>query len=335
MRIGISFVDLAMGGAQTFLVQLAGGLSGRGHSVIYYLYANRQDPLHANPTLLDTIDQTADQVKRPGDLLSSAVIQLDGYHSLRRKLPYYRNFSRCVETYHSLYSLRRSGPVYAPHRVAVSRSILQKVKGDAWMIPTGIPMPPPCPQTEKNFDIAILGRIHPVKQHLLFLQACENVFHRKGSLRVLLIGGHPKSSPYQEKVDARIRELRDLGVEVHLTGDVVYSSVFHWLCQSRLLMITSKSEGFGRMAVEGMASNLPIVSNPVGGLTEIVEDGKTGYFAKRDDPDSFADFALRMLDDPRHSSQLGNAGRKAVEERYSLATVLDAYEMLYSEIANQ
>lgn len=335
MRIGFSFVDLAMGGAQTFLVQLASGLAGRGHAIFYYLYAEKQDRMHANPSLLNAISLTAEPVNRPGELLSCQVIQLDGYHSIRRKLPYMRKFNRCVETYHSRYSLRRSGPIYPPHRVAVSQAILERIRGRGNLIPTGIPLPEPCPNQEKEFDIAILGRIHPVKQHLLFLQACEKVFQQRGALRVAIIGGHPKTGPYQETVDRQIQRLREDGLQIHLSGNVDYSEVFTWLCKSRLLMVTSESEGFGRMAVEAMACGLPVIANPVGGLLEIIEQGQSGFFAEKDNPESFASLGSQLLDQPTLATKLGNYGREVAEKRFSLEAVLNAYEELYRKIANQ
>ena len=135
-----------------FLVQLAAGLASRGHSIRYYLYAKQQDTVHANPSLLKAINLAAEQAYRPADLLSCQVIQLDGYHSIRRKLPYFRKFNHCVETYHSLYSLRRSGPIYTPHRVALSQSILERIKGNASLIHSGIPIPAPCLQQEKEYE---------------------------------------------------------------------------------------------------------------------------------------------------------------------------------------
>lgn len=335
MRIGFSFVDLAMGGAQTFLVQLANGLARRGHAIFYYLYAEKQDRMHTNPSLLNAISLAAEPVKRPGGLLSCQVIQLDGYHSIRRKLPYMRKFNRCVETYHSRYSLRRSGPIYPNHRVAVSQVMLEMIHGRGTLIPTGIPIPEPCVDQEKEFDLAILGRIHPVKQHLLFLQACEKIFQQRGALQVAIIGGHPKSGPYQETVDRQILKLRETGLQIHLSGDIDYSSVFTWLCKSRLLMVTSKSEGFGRMAVEAMACGLPVIANPVGGLLEIIDQDQSGYFAAKNDPESFASLGLRLLDQPRLARKLGNYGREVAEKRFSLEAVILAYEKLYRKIANQ
>jgi len=334
LRIGFSFVDLALGGAQAFLVQLAQGLSERGHNLSYFLYARRDDPSHTSPALLSPLQAIAKPVPRPQDLLSCDVIQLDGYHSLLRKLPYLLHLDRCVETFHSAYSVRRSGPVYASHRVAISRAVQAKLKLPAHLIYYGIDLPPVPPDHQRQFDVAILGRVHPVKGHLLFLQVSELLYRRRGHLQALILGGFPKAGPYQRQVEAEIVRLRTAGLEIHFTGDVSPDEVPAWLAQVKILLVTSQSEGFGRMAMEALASRTPVVANPVGGLLEIIQEGETGFFAHRDDPASFAGIATRLLDDPNLRQRLGERGRLDVAERFSLAAMLDAYEGLYSNVAN-
>jgi len=333
MKLGLSLVDLAMGGAQNLMLQLAQGMRARGHEVCYYLYARRDDPLHAAPALLEALDAVAQPLARPADLLACDVIQLDGYHNLRRKLPYLLHLRRCVETFHSQYSLRRSGPLYARARVAVSKEVQRLIPGESTLIYSGIPLPALKPHESPRFDAAILGRIHPVKGHLLFLKACEQLYRRRGSLSALLIGGHPGASDYQQAVDAEVERLRRLGLQIEMAGDVPPAEVYGWLQQARLLLVTSESEGFGRMAIEALACGLPVIANPVGGLLEIVQDGSTGYLARKDDPASFAELASRLLDDPVRRMEMGRRGRRDVEERFSQKAMLDSYEIVYRRIA--
>jgi glycosyltransferase involved in cell wall biosynthesis len=333
LRIGFSFVDLALGGAQAFLVQLAQGLSGRGHNLSYFLYARRDDPSHTNPALLSHLQTIASPVRRPRDLLSCDVIQLDGYHSLLRKMPYLLHLDRCVETFHSAYSLRRSGPLYVSHRVAVSRAVQTELKLPSHLIYQGIDLPPAPPDNQRQYDVAILGRVHPVKGHLIFLQACELLYRQRGHLQALILGGFPKAGRYQQQIEAEIARLRAAGLGIHFAGDVSPSEVPAWLAQVKILLVPSQSEGFGRMAMEAMACRTPVVANPVGGLLEIVQEGQTGFFANRDEPASFAEIAGHLLDDLNLLNRLGESGRLYIAEHFSLAAMLDAYEELYSNIA--
>lgn len=332
MNIGFSFVDLAVGGAQTFLVQLAQGLAQRGHALTYYLGSDLADPVHTAPSLLSGLNVVATAVAHPRDLLSCDVIQLDGYHSLRRKLPYLPAWRRCVETYHSVYSVRRSGPIYVPHRVAISQAVQMMLKRPSHLIYYGFPMPL-LSDGNRPFDVAILGRIHPVKQHGLFLQVCRNLYQQRGQLTALLIGGHPQAGSYQAQIDAEVARLRQLGLDIHMTGDVPATAVFDWLAQTKLLLVTSASEGFGRMAVEALACGVPVIANPVGGLLEIVQHGQNGFLAQANDAESFTEFTGRLLNNEILRYQLGQQGRQDAESRFSLAAMVTAYETYYQQVA--
>ncbi len=332
MNIGLSFVDLAVGGAQTFLVQLAQGLAQRGHRLTFYLNSKLDDPVHTAPSLLAALDEVATAVPHPRDLLPCDVIQLDGYHSLRRKLPYLPAWRRCVETYHSAYSVRRSGPIYVPNRVAISQAVQVELKRPSHLIYYGFPLPS-LPDGNRTFDVAILGRIHPVKQHNLFLQVCQMLYEQRGQLAALLIGGHPQAGLYQAQIDAAVARLRQMGLHIHMTSDVPATAVFDWLAQTKLLLVTSASEGFGRMAVEALACGVPVIANPVGGLREIVQDGANGFLAQENDAAFFAELANRLLNDEPLRQQLGRQGRQTAESRFSLTTMVTAYETLYRQVA--
>lgn len=335
MHIGFSLVDLAMGGAQVFFVQLAQGLAARRHALSYWLAANSGDPQRVQPTLKTTLDDVAQPVRHPWDLWQADVIHLDGYHSLRRKLPYLPRWRRCVETYHSANSVRRAGPFYPRYRVAVSEAVRELLPAPTQVIYQGVSLPPASSIVEKRFDMAILGRIHPVKNHRLFLAICEEIYRRRGDCSAVLIGGHPHSGPYQREIYADVERLREMGVHLHLTEDVLPEALWQWLSQARVLLVTSHSEGFGRMAIEAMACGVPVVANPVGGLLEIVHPGETGFLAEQDNIASFVEQTVRLLENETLQYAMGQRGRAFVEERFSLERMVTDYERIYRRIARQ
>jgi glycosyltransferase involved in cell wall biosynthesis len=215
----------------------------------------------------------------------------------------------------------------------VSRSVQSVLHSPAHLIYQGVPLPTLDPHIPKQFDVAILGRIHPVKQHMLFLHACDLLYQKRGNLGVLLISSHPSPSPYQGQVDDEISRLKSVGLKIHLTGELPSHQVYPWLAKAKILLVTSETEGYGRMAAEALACEVPVVANPVGGLLEILEDGQTGLFAQRDDAESFAELANRLLEDDVLRHEMGHRGRSLVETRFSYEAMLDAYEALYREIA--
>ena len=335
MHIGFSFVDLAMGGAQVFFVQLAKGLAARGHALSYWLAANSGDPQQVQPALKAALDEVAQPVHHPWHLWRADVIHLDGYHSLRRKLPYLPCWGSCLETYHSAYSVRRAGPLYPCHRVAISRFVQTLLPALTRVIHHGIPFPFTLPVSERKFDVAILGRIHPVKNHRLFLAVCEELYRRRGHCSALLIGGHSRSGPYEQEISAEIERLQKIGVRLYLTGDVPPDDLWQQLSQARVLLVTSHSEGFGRMALEALACGVPVVANPVGGLLEIVHPGETGFLAEQDNIASFVELTMRLLEDETLRQVIGQCGRTFVEDHFSLERMVADYEILYRYIVEQ
>ena len=332
MKIGFSLVNLVLGGAQMFTIQLVSGLVKRGHSADYVLFADPKDSRRVTPTLLEELDQYATRKPKPSQLQSCDVIQLDGYHPMHRKLPYLRSFSNCIETYHSSYSIRRSGPVYAPHRIAVSKYIQHKLKTSSRLIYQGVPLPDQKIEENKIFDVAIIGRFHPVKNQLLFLDICENLFKVLGKLSVLIIGFDSNDRHYSNSIQTRIEHLQTLGLKIATTGRRTQEEIYEYLRQTRTLLVTSRDEGFGRMAIEAMACSVPVVANPVGGLLEIIKDGSTGYLAIKDNIDSFTHRTIGLLSNPVLCKNLGSQGRAHVEQYFSLEKMLNNYEGTYLEI---
>ena len=126
--------------------------------------------------------------------------------------------------------------------------------------------------------------------------------------------------------------MRQLGVQIDTSGDIPAGEVFEWLKRSRVLLVTSQSEGLGRMAVEALACCVPVVINPVGGLTEIVLDGKSGYWAEFDNPTSFATLANHLLGNDLLRRKFGQQGRLHVKRFFSMDAVTDQYEALYQRV---
>jgi glycosyltransferase involved in cell wall biosynthesis len=91
-------------------------------------------------------------------------------------------------------------------------------------------------------------------------------------------------------------------------------------------------EPFGIPLVEAMASGLPVVATRVGGIPEIVEHGVTGLLVPPDDPDALAGAIAELLVDPSRARELGEAGRRRAEERFSWETVAERLRGLYADL---
>ena len=332
MLLGFSFADLAFGGAQVFFVDLIERLSKRRHKIRYHLFASQDDAALCDPRLFARINRFAKKVplKR---ILKCDVIHLDGYHTTEYKKPFLARFDRCVETFHSEFSFRTSGPNYAPNKVVVSNALKKILACNCELIYQGIDTEVFCPaDVKKDYDVAILGRIHPAKNHVLFLDVCRHVA-RTRPISALIIGGYPWDDTYAAGVRRAISELQGQGLRIEVTGFLNNGEVPNYLGRARFLLVTSPSEGFGRMAAEALACEVPVIANPVGGLVEIVQHGSNGFLAEYNDPRDFARLTLNLLNDDLLRERLGRQGRKDVLERFSVTEMVSKYEQLYKKVS--
>ena len=94
-------------------------------------------------------------------------------------------------------------------------------------------------------------------------------------------------------------------------------------------LLSSVIEGMPNAHLEAMAAGLPVVSTRAGGCDEIIEDGVSGLLADTHDAAGLADALERVLTDPQLAASLSGAGRKRVEEHYSLDAMIGSMQRAY------
>ncbi len=105
----------------------------------------------------------------------------------------------------------------------------------------------------------------------------------------------------------------------------VYAAIDVYVC-------TSDTEGFSNTILEAMACGKPVIATDVGGNSEAVMDGQTGLIVPRRSPDAIASAAGTLLQSPERRRSMGNLGRKRIEERFSVKTMVAAHEELYAQV---
>lgn len=122
--------------------------------------------------------------------------------------------------------------------------------------------------------------------------------------------------------------IRRAGVAVRFSKDLLAD-----LPQARALVYVSESEGLGSAALLALAHGVPVIASRVGGLPEIVLDGVTGILVDND-PAEIAAAVARLAADRELAARLGAAGRRMVEERFTIertaAATLEAYRRVLS-----
>ena len=94
-------------------------------------------------------------------------------------------------------------------------------------------------------------------------------------------------------------------------------------------VLPSRSEAFPNGAMEAMAAGLPVVAASVGGLLDLIDDGRTGVLVPPDDPAALAHALEALIDSPERAAVIGATAREEIARRYSFDRMVRAFEGLY------
>jgi phosphatidylinositol alpha-1,6-mannosyltransferase len=125
---------------------------------------------------------------------------------------------------------------------------------------------------------------------------------------------------------------RDLGIESHVTFTGVVPDPLAdglYAASDVVCQMSRWEEVFGYVNAEAMATAKPLVGTRVGGIPEIIDDGKTGFLVERRDTAQMAARILDLLRDPNLRRRMGEAGRKVVTERFNHKTNVAQLIRLY------
>ncbi len=121
---------------------------------------------------------------------------------------------------------------------------------------------------------------------------------------------------------------KDLGIKKKVLFLGNTSDIDRILCFTDLFLLPSESESFGLSALEAMAAGVPVVSSNAGGLSEVNEEGVSGYLCPIGDVQTMAEKAIYILSDKGRLAQFKQNARK-VAARFDEEKIIPMYEALY------
>ena len=101
------------------------------------------------------------------------------------------------------------------------------------------------------------------------------------------------------------------------------------LAISDVFISCSLWEGLPQAVIEAMAMNKPVIATKVGGLPELIQDGKNGILIPPSDPSAIVDSIISIRENKNLAQNLGTEGRKVVEEYFSIKIMVDKLQELY------
>lgn len=181
--------------------------------------------------------------------------------------------------------------------------------------------------------LLFVGRIQPLKGLQVAVGALA-ALHRPDA-ELVVVGG-PSGADGDAELAAVLALADRLGVahQLRFVAPQPHHLLSTYYRSADVVLVPSRSESFGLVALEAGACGIPVVAAAVGGLRTLVDHGRTGYLVERRDPDAFAAPVQRLLADPALALRMGTA---AVERalRYTWSTAAGRLRRIASDLTHR
>ena len=118
---------------------------------------------------------------------------------------------------------------------------------------------------------------------------------------------------------------------VSCPGWISASEMSSELSRASLFALPSHAEGVPMALLEAMARGLPVITTPVGGIPEVVQNGRNGILVTPQDVDAIAQALRTLLGSASERGRLGTAARETIEQNFALPVTLDRLAAIYHE----
>lgn len=181
--------------------------------------------------------------------------------------------------------------------------------------------------SETDIVIGLVANIRPIKRIFDVIYALPKILSEVPEAKFILVGGGDCRD--MEKLASKLGVLDS----VRFVGKQYNPKVF--IRRFDVGILCSESEGFSNSIIEYMQCCKPVICTDVGGNSEIVTDGKTGYLIDVGDVDALASRVIMILNSPDLASSLGESGYALVQSKYTKERMLEQYQALYAKLSNK
>lgn len=183
--------------------------------------------------------------------------------------------------------------------------------------------------------VTLVARFQHVKGHDVFLAAARRIANIRPDVTFAIAGenafGVHGDEAFGRRVVAAARADAVLRDRVRFLGWTDTPEAL--IGASDVVVCSSRFESFGMVGVEAMSCAVPVVSTNAGGPGETIVDGETGFLAPPERPDLIAERVLSLLADETLRRDMGNAGRRHVESRFTIGAGAAAWRAAIEDAA--
>lgn len=189
------------------------------------------------------------------------------------------------------------------------------------VIYNGVPGPPgdgsALPERlEGRARLVLVGRLSARKGTDVAVAAVEELDRRGVDVSLRLVGS---PAPGQDAFEQLLRErVNGAGLADRVTFDGFQADVWPLVADADIVLVPSRQEPFGNVAVEAALAGRPVVASHVQGLQEIVRHGETGLLVEPDDPAALADAVAQLLGDWPAARAMASVAHQQARERFGV-----------------
>jgi len=141
-----------------------------------------------------------------------------------------------------------------------------------------------------------------------------------------------RGMPYDKHVIEKIEEVADNKNIEFIFETISPKDLAKLYSRATAIILPSKYEAFSKVLAEAQSCGTPVVATKVGGIPEVVQNGKTGFLVEYGDWDEMKDKITLLLNKPQLVKKMGSAGRKHITENYDTKNIVDRLEAIYEEL---
>ena len=187
---------------------------------------------------------------------------------------------------------------------------------------------------ETDIIITLVGRINRLKGHKWLLNTFINYLNENNTIKLLFVGSPVEGQEYYlEEVEQIITEnsIQDKVKILPYTSNLKLI----WNSTDIAVMPSTEAESFGLVAVEAMLAKKPVIASNHGGLSEIVENEKTGYLVEPNDDKALFEAIQKLIENPNLRIAFGENGYKRAVQEFSAKKYVAGFEVLFENMISQ
>ena len=176
--------------------------------------------------------------------------------------------------------------------------------------------------------VGMVGRLVPIKNHRMFIDAIKVLITNGMKVKALIVG------------DGQLRrELENYAEQIEIKNNVLFlgwrKDLENIYPDLDVVCLTSLNEGTPVSLIEAMASGKPVVATDVGGVRDVVNEGKSGFLVPSGDVNRFADSLSELLKNDSMRSTMGVYARKSVMVKFTKERLVKDTEDLYENLLKE